>query len=111
MATMPNNILDWVQAYNKKAGEQFNLLPDATMWADHKHGIVSWEIKDGNFWIRHCSCDFRYWLPILNSFAKSLGFTYALTLTKRNYKAYERLTGAKYIDDVDGWHLFKWEVF
>ena len=108
---MATTLSEWINSYERKAGEPFNLLPDSTMWADHKHGIVTWEIKHGNFWLRHCSCDFRFWMPIINGFVKTLGFAYALTLTKRNPVAYARLTGAKHIGDVDGWHLFKWEVF
>lgn len=110
MQSTGKTLIDWIDLYNKKSGEQFCLLPNATMWADHKHGIVTWEVKEGQFWIRHCSCDFRYWLPILNEFVKSLGFTYALTTTRRNPQAYTRLTGAKHIGEMNDRHLFMWEV-
>jgi hypothetical protein len=107
---MPKTIFDWVEAYGKKAGEPFELLPNATLWADHKHGIVTWEIVNGEFWVRHCSCDYKHWFPIVHSFAKGLGYKYALTLTKRNPIAYARLTGAKHMGDINDDHLFTWEV-
>ena len=103
-------LFDWIEAYNKKAGEQFTLLPNATMWANNEHGIVTWEIKDGEFWLRHCSCDYKYWLPVMYGFIKSAGFNRALTLIKRNTAAYTRLTGARYIGDIGEWHLMMWEV-
>ena len=104
------SIWDWIDLYNRKAGEQFALLPNATMWANNEHGIVTWQIMDGKFWIRHCSCDYKHWMPIVKEFVKGLGFTHAFTLIKRDHKAYSRLTKAQYVGDIDDWHLMMWEV-
>ena len=106
----PTSIADWINSYHKKAGEPFQVFDNATLWADHRHGVVTWEIADGEFWVRHCSCDFKFWLPIISAFAREIGFKYMLTCTKRNKEAYARLSGATYVGEDEGYHKFRLEV-
>ena len=111
MQSTGKSLNDWIDLYNKKSGEQFCLLPDATMWADHKHGFVTWEIKDGILWIRHSSCDVSYWKPILLSFARGLRIPYICGMTKRNPKAMAKVTGFEATGQIiDGWHILALEV-
>lgn len=111
MQSTGKNINDWIDLYNKKSGEQFCLLPNATMWADHKHGFVTWEMINGIFWIRHCSCDAKYWKPIILSFCRGIGISHIYTLTRRNPQAMAKAIGCNDTGEIiDGWHILMLEV-
>lgn len=110
MQSTGKTLIDWIELYNKKSKEQFCLLPEATMWATNEHGFITWQIVGGELWVRHCSCDAKYWLPIIVSFANGIGAKRILTTTRRNPKAMMKVLGCEYLGEKLGRHVLMLEV-
>lgn len=108
---------EWVAKYEKKTGEQF-VVPDGFKLAfDEQHGFFCFTVafKDGIEYVdiaHTCVDSFKWAFDIVESFAKANGIKYMATATKRNPKAYARLTGAtrKPEYDYDGYKVFVKEV-
>ena len=88
-------ISEWFEKYYQKTGEKFRLLPNYTLLINREYGFVTFRICKDILWINQSSNISKYWLPILNSIAKTNGCKYLKAPTTHNPKMFARLFKAK----------------
>lgn len=107
---------EWVKRYVDKTGDKV-YIPDGFQLAfDEEHGFfvfgfVEWNSKA---WLQFGATCVNSWKWMFGCVIETVidnGLAGCLTLTKKNPKAYTRLTGAKHQGtDNEGYHIFTWEV-
>ena len=108
---------EWISKYTRKTGEQFSNPPNFQLAFDEQHGFFCFkaDCKDGVTFVNigaTCVNEWKWVIGELTPLAKSIGARYFATATKRNPKAYARLTGATHKPeyDYDGYMVFVKEV-
>src|SRR5665647_2061393 len=109
-------ISDFIQKYKAKTGDAFS-IPDGFQIAfDEQHGffIFGFSKWDNRDWLEIQQTCVDSWLWVFGAVVETIidnGLAGVLTYTRRNPKAYARLTGAKYIETLPGnCHMFILEV-
>lgn len=110
-------LAEWVAKYEKKTGEQFSFPDGFKLAFDEKHGFFTFtsDVRDGVTFVNigaTCVNEWKWVIGELTPLAKSIGARYFATATKRNPKAYAKLTGTQHKPeyDYDGYKVFVREV-
>lgn len=110
-------LAEWVAKYESKTGENFSFPDGFKLAFDEAHGFFLFkpDYRDGVLFINiaHTCTDSWSWvIETLRPYAIALGAKYYATATKRNEKAYQRLTKTtrKPEYDYDDYKVFVLEV-
>jgi hypothetical protein len=108
---------EWVNLYEHKTGEEFIVFEGFRLAFDPVDGFFLFKVdeKDGVKFINiahTCVTSWKWVIDSLRDYAIAVGATYYATATKRNEKAYAKLTGGirKPEYDYDGYKVFVKEV-
>ena len=107
----------WVDKYEHKTGEPFSIGDEFQLAFDEAHGFFVFkpDYRDGVLFINiahTCVDEWKWVINTLEPYAHAIGATYYATATKRNPRAYQKLTGTtrKPEYDYDDYKVFVLEV-
>ena len=107
---------EWIDRYETKTGDTFSVNDGFQLAFDLEHGffVFGFVMWQGKGWLELRQTCVNSWQWVYQSVEDTVymnNLAGVLTYTKRNPKAYAKLTGAKYVETLsDGCHVFVWEV-